>query len=96
MISANDVMDGLMPVIFEWSGSLLGLLGAFLLALNSRISRWGWAAFLVSNVLLVVLAVSISRWGLLTMQVGFLGTSILGLWRTFGRVAAPAREANQR
>jgi hypothetical protein len=74
-----------MHVVVEWIGSFLGLLGAFLLATNSRVSRWGWGAFFVSNLLLVVLAVGISRWGLLTMQVGFLGTSILGIWRSFRR-----------
>ena len=33
----------------EWTGAALGLLGAFLLATNSRFSRFGWVAFLVSN-----------------------------------------------
>jgi hypothetical protein len=76
-------------VFVEWAGSVLALLGAFLLATNSRVSRWGWGAFLCSNVLLIVLAISIGRWGFLTMQIGFLGTSILGIWRTFA-----ARERN--
>lgn len=76
-----------MHVVVEWIGSCLGLVGAFLLATNSRVSRWGWGAFFVSNLLLVVFAAGINRWGLLTMQVGFLGTSILGIWRSFGRTS---------
>ena len=33
----------------EWSGCILGLLGAFLLATNTEVSRYGWIAFLAAN-----------------------------------------------
>ena len=36
---------------FEWTGTVLGLLGAFLLATNSRISRYGWLAFMATSLL---------------------------------------------
>ena len=72
----------LMTDIFEWAGCFFGLLGAFLLATNSRISRYGWIAFLVANVLMVALALSIGRHGLLLQQLGFTATSVLGLYRS--------------
>ena len=81
----------------EWAGSLVGLLGALLLALHKPVSRWGWVAFLASNILLIVLAAGIGRWGLFFMQVGYLVTSLLGIWRTFGgRAPAPQSEAASR
>lgn len=68
--------------VFEWLGCGFGLLGAGLLALNVRISRWGWWAFLVANVMMIALALLIDRYGLLVQQLGFTATSILGLVRS--------------
>jgi drug/metabolite transporter (DMT)-like permease len=65
----------------EWVGSLLGLLGAYLLATHSRVSRYGWLAFLAANVAMVIFALGIQRYGLLVQQAGFMGTSLLGLRR---------------
>ncbi len=69
-------------LIFEWSGSVLGLLGAFLLATNSPISRYGWHAFLAANLAMIGFAVGIDAHGLLIQQLGFLATSCLGLYRS--------------
>lgn len=66
---------------FEWTGSLLGLLGAFLLATNTRVSRYGWLAFLAANLAMIAFAMSIGATGLLVQQLGFMGTSCLGLYR---------------
>lgn len=77
----------------EWSGSLIGLAGAALLALNTRISRWGWVAFLASNVLMLVMAASLGLRGVFLMQAGFTFTSLLGIWRSFGRQPKPAAPA---
>ena len=72
-----------MNTMLEWSGSLLGLVGAFLLATNSRVSRYGWIAFLAANVFMICFAVAIHAYGLLAQQIGFTGTSLLGLYRSF-------------
>ncbi len=66
---------------FEWTGSLLGLLGALLLATHTRLSRFGWVAFFIANVAMIAFAIGISRYGLLLQQVGFMATSLLGLYR---------------
>lgn len=65
----------------EWTGSLLGLLGAYLLATHSRVSRYGWLAFLAANVAMLAFAMGIERYGLLVQQAGFMATSLLGLRR---------------
>lgn len=67
--------------ICEWTGSLLGLLGAFMLATHSRVSRYGWLAFLVANIAMVGFALGIERYGLFVQQLGFMGTSLLGIYR---------------
>lgn len=66
---------------FEWAGSILGLLGAFLLATHTRLSRYGWLAFFAANLAMIVFALGIDRYGLLVQQIGFMGTSVLGLYR---------------
>ncbi|HET9643037.1 MAG TPA: hypothetical protein VFP68_06705 [Burkholderiaceae bacterium] len=70
-----------MLTALEWSGSLLGLLGAYLLATHSRVSRYGWIAFLAANIAMIAFALGIERYGLLVQQAGFMGTSLLGLRR---------------
>lgn len=47
---------------FEWTGSLLGLLGAFLLATNTRVSRYGRLAFLAANLAMIAWACWCSSW----------------------------------
>ena len=74
----------------EWTGAIFGLLGAFLLATNTRFSRYGWVAFLAANVAMIAFAFSINADGLLLQQEGFMITSLIGLYRAgfFKRVSA--------
>lgn len=65
----------------EWIGCLLGLVGAFALASNTKASRYGWWAFLGANIAMIGFALTIKADGLLLQQVGFMGTSLLGLYR---------------
>ena len=67
--------------VLEWAGCVLGLLGAFLLATNSSISRYGWLAFFGANLAMIGLAIGIERNGLLVQQLGFLAISCLGMYR---------------
>lgn len=66
----------------EAFGALTGLLGAFLLATHTTVSRYGWLAFLLANLALIGFAIGIERYWLLAQQVGFMATSILGLYRS--------------
>lgn len=65
----------------EWTGAALGLLGAALLATNTRWSAYGWLAFLASNGCWIAYAQMHEAWGLMAQQAGFTATSVLGLWR---------------
>ena len=64
-----------------WGGALAGLLGAGLLASQTRHARWGWLAFLLANLLLICWALRMQAMGLLVQQLGFTATSVLGLYR---------------
>lgn len=79
-----------MTTFLEWSGCCLGLFGALLLATNTRVSRYGWAAFLGSNIALILFSLAIQRDGLLLQQIGFTATSLLGLYRSFWSGVAAA------
>ena len=65
----------------EWTGSFFGLAGAFLLATRTRFSRYCWLAFLSANLALIGFALGIGRYGLLVQQIGFMVTSLLGIYR---------------
>lgn len=63
----------------EWTGCVLGLLGASLLALNNRHSGWGFVAFLMSNGCWIAFGLMTGAQGLIIMQIGFTATSLLGI-----------------
>ena len=63
----------------EWLACFAGLIGAALLAMNNRYSKWGFVAFLVSNLFWIVFGIHSEAWGLVTMQIGFTITSVLGI-----------------
>lgn len=65
----------------EWIGSILGLIGAALLATNSSISGYGFVAFLLSNFCWAYFGYKTRAFGLLTMQAGFTLTSVVGIVR---------------
>jgi hypothetical protein len=65
----------------EWIGAISGLVGAFLLATHTHISRYGWVAFLAANIALIGFSIGIGRNGLLLQQIGFMATSLLGIYR---------------
>ena len=68
-------------LILEWLGAALGLAGAFMLAANNHNSRYGWWLFLGANFAMIALAIGLDRYGLLVQQVGFVGSSSLGVYR---------------
>jgi hypothetical protein len=50
---------------------------------NTELSRYGWIAFLIANFAVIGFAHGIRAHGLFVQQLGFMGTSILGLVRAF-------------
>jgi hypothetical protein len=67
-------------IALEWTGAVLGLFGAALLASNqARAAPYGWLAFLAANVAMIAFALSVGANGLLAQQLGFMVTSLVGL-----------------
>lgn len=63
----------------EWMAAGTGVVGALLLAFNNSISGFGFVAFLLSNLLWITWGLKKRAHGLLTMQVGFTATSVMGI-----------------
>jgi len=68
-------------ISFDWIGCALALVGSLLLAMNTRISGWGFVAYFFSNCAWITFAASNGINSLLLMQIGFTLTSLLGIYR---------------
>lgn len=67
----------------QWAGCATGVAGALLLALNTKHSGWGFVLFLISNGFWIAFAIQTNAPGLITTQVIFTATSLLGIYRWF-------------
>lgn len=69
---------------FEWLGTVFSMFGALIIANQGRRVYLGWCAFIAANVFSIGFAINAEHYGILTQQLFFLGTSVLGLWRSNG------------
>lgn len=90
MMDATLITD-----VLEWASAVTGLSGAYLLAANRRISRWGWVGLLLANLFAIGFALRAAHSGLLVQQVGYIGSSVLGIWRA-GLIAKPAPRCDRK
>lgn len=68
-----------------WCASVVALLGAALVAMRSPVwSKWGFVAFLASNLLWISWGVHHGVWELVIQNVGFFVTSVSGILTWFG------------
>lgn len=72
-----------MMKITQWLGCFFSLLGAFLLALNCQYSGWGFVAFLAANICWIIYAWIGRVPGLMLQNLGFLATSLIGIYNYF-------------
>jgi len=63
----------------EWTGSIFALLGSFVLASHCSWADYGFIAYLISNLFLIAFCIKKKLFGILTMQLGFSASSILGI-----------------
>jgi hypothetical protein len=63
----------------EWSGCALAMSGSLLVALHNKASRWGWIAYLCSNIVWSIFALVTGTY--FVQQLGFTATSLYGLYR---------------
>lgn len=71
----------------EWGACAASVAGGLLLALDNGLSRYGWALFLVSNVLWMGYGFLTGAEGLLAQQAFFVAINVTGLarWMRPGR-----------
>lgn len=74
-------MDILNLDLLQWSGCIVGCGGAFLIALNIRISGWGFVLFLLANMIWIVYGIKTGAMGLVMNQIFFTATSLIGIYR---------------
>ncbi len=70
-------------ILLEWAGAISAVIGSLLLALNNEYSRWGWICYLISNLALISFSMSMGLWGILFMQIVFLVTTVIGIYKWF-------------
>lgn len=80
MLHALDVASWARANPDEAIGAATGLLGAFLLAIKGKRAGYGWLAFLVSNAAWLHFAWRLDHPGQFVQTLGFIGTTLLGLW----------------
>ncbi len=69
--------------LLRWLGTVTGVAGAALLALNIGISRYGFVALLLSALLYSYTSWRDRDYPLLSLQSTFIGINLLGIWRWF-------------
>ncbi len=67
--------------MLKWSGTITGLAGAALLALNIPISGWGWVLFAVSALAWTIAGLVMREYSLVMLQGGFLAVDLIGIYR---------------
>lgn len=67
-----------LTLTLEVIGTILSIAGAELVSRNSKFSPWGWAAWLVANVVMMGFAWINNHYGLMLMQAWFFKTSFTG------------------
>ena len=65
----------------KWFGTLTGVVGAAILALNIPISGWGWVLFAASALAWTVAGAVQRDASLVVLQGAFLAVDLVGIWR---------------
>lgn len=68
-------------VVLEWFGSIVAILGAVMMASNTRFSPWAYPVWLLSSIVLIVVCLASSHNGLALREAVFTVINALGLWR---------------
>ena len=70
-----------MLITLKWFGTITGLIGAFILALNLPISGWGWVLFGASSLAWTIAGIMMREPSLTLLQGGFFAVDLVGVWR---------------
>ena len=69
--------------LIEWSGSLLAIVGAILIASNLHLEVLAFCVYLISNLLLVIFSLRGKHYGILIMTLAFVIINLVGIVRWF-------------
>lgn len=69
--------------LLRWIGTVTGIMGAVLVALNIEETRYGFIFFLVSALLYSYTSWKDRDYPMLSLQVTFACIDLLGIWRWF-------------
>lgn len=69
----------------EVIGSVLGVIGGLLVALQCRISVYGFGFYALSNIAFIAFGLHRGHYGIVAMNAVFLVLAALGVWR-YGRI----------
>ena len=65
----------------KWFGTLTGVIGALVLALNIPVSGWGWVLFGISSSCWAIAGAVMRDYSLVVLQSAFLIVDVIGIWR---------------
>ena len=65
----------------KWSGTVAGVVGAFLVAAHLPVSGWGYVPFLVGSLSLVGWGLIISEPAVWILNAVFTVANLVGIWR---------------
>lgn len=85
----------LLQTVIEWTGTVTGVLGAVVVASNTKYSPLGWISFLICSLSMACYGYMTEAWGLLTLEVCFVLTNLMGLWRWLIKPTLERRRAHQ-
>lgn len=66
--------------IAEWLGCLTGVIGSLMLAAKHRKAAWAFVLYFISSCSWILYGVMTGAPGLITMQIVFIGTALLGIY----------------
>lgn len=65
----------------DWIGLFCGVIGAYLVASNTPLSKFGWLFFLVSSLALTAYTLYRREFRMSVLQIVFVGSNVLGIYR---------------
>ncbi len=65
----------------KWIGTITGLVGALILAVNLPLSGWGWVLFAASALAWTIAGIVMREYSLVLLQGGFFIVDLLGIYR---------------
>lgn len=77
----------------EILGTVAGIAGALMLALNNRYSSWAWPVWVASNIAWIVYALDHHSYGFLVQQIVFTVINLVGIRKWFSKPKQKFSEA---